>query len=170
MQSTWPANAAAWRGVLQRREMKMKTDDAVKTKKGSTLVPYLPLASLHPAMSDPIASSSSEAHGSWSFNLTLITKRHSTQTLKKHSSSNKNRLVEGLTQRSAEGWKHSHRCSDSLSAPTEPQHNLHGLKTKDKSSAASTEVKAKDSSRKNIHPLWAETENTEDVDNFLLNT
>lgn len=44
--------------------MKMKRDDAVRTMRGFALGPYLPLASLQPAMSDPIASSSSDAHGS----------------------------------------------------------------------------------------------------------
>lgn len=85
-QSTWPENAAAWNGVLQRERAETHDQVCIRfvisiqllhwlqitwNSLTWTLTPihasYLPLASLQLVMSDPMASNSSDAQFSWSF-------------------------------------------------------------------------------------------------------
>ncbi len=67
-------------GEREREEWKQKVEWSINSAAASTHThahththAYLSLASLQPAMSDPIASSSSEAHDSWSFTLWVWT-------------------------------------------------------------------------------------------------
>lgn len=137
------------RQMLQHEEESWKREDGMRTygarQRGrscagdmSTLASYLLLASQQPAMSEPIASSNSDAHGSWSLVLKDKTQtgvqrlKSASEKQEKHYSSSKkddSGISVWLTQRSAEGWRGSHQYSGSLSVLAGPPHTLHDLHT-----------------------------------------